>query len=92
MSELKHPVLARAEAVLHTMEVFYKARWSQVKEGDTVLVGDHCDIKEARVVEIGNYDFDGRDRFKIALSPIGSRTRYVSVCWPGDTVYIKSRF
>lgn len=92
MSQAKHPVLAKCETTLDALEVFYKAKWSQVKEGDVILVGEQVGIQEARVVEIGDYSFDGLHRLKVALSPSGSQRRYVSVCWPGDTVYIQSRF
>ena len=92
MSELKHRALAKCDAVFDNAPLFYRAKWSQVKEGDVILVGEQVGIQEARVVEIGDYSFDGLHRLKVALSPSGSQRRYVSVCWPGDTVYIQSRF
>jgi hypothetical protein len=92
MSEQIDVVINKCMTVLDSARLFYRSKWSQVKEGDVILVGEHAHIEEARVVEIADYNFDGLERFKITLSPSGSQRRYVSVCWPGDTVYIQSRF
>jgi hypothetical protein len=88
----KHRVLAKAEATLDALDVFYKAKWSQVRDEDTVLVREHGYIQEARVVEIRMYNFEGQSCVKATLNPVGSQRRYISAFWPGDAVHIKSRF
>jgi hypothetical protein len=75
-----------------TKKLFYRARWSQVEEGDTVLVAEHDYIGEAHIIEIRNCSSEGQLCMKVVLNPIGSARHYQSACWPDSTVYVQSRF
>ena len=92
MSELKHRALAKCDAVFESAPIFYRAKWSQVKEGDVVLVrGDEHPIAEVTVKEIHEITQD--DGSKVIT--VYYRMRYATYgvpCDPLGVVYIQSRF
>lgn len=92
MSELKHRALAACDAVLDSAKLFYRAKWSQVMEGDVILVpGDGQPLAEVNVKEIHTITNDDGSKVITVYYRLGYAT-YGVPCNPLDTAYIQSRF
>lgn len=72
-------------------KLFYRVRWSEVREGDTFLLAvREGAIVEAVVEEIGVLARNGRDLLSVAYKDAGRL--YKGFRWPDATVYVQSRF
>ncbi len=89
---IKDRALAMCAATLSTAKLFYKARWSQVREDDVILVpGDEHPIAEVTVKEVHRLrNNDGADLVNVYYR-FGYAT-YGITREPDEAVYIQSRF
>lgn len=92
MSEQIDVVINKCMTALDSARLFYRAKWSQVREGDVILVqGDGEPITEVTVKEIHTITKDDGSKVITVYYRLGYAT-YGVPCNPLDTAYVQSRF
>lgn len=92
MSEsINHRALTACETALEGAKLFYRARWSRVREGDVILVpGDGEPIVEVTVKRVYPMRTDGGANVIQVYYKFGYAT-YGVPCDPNGVAYIQSR-